>query len=276
MKLFNKLLYRINFKLNGLIKTRKSITNLYKYKDTLFLVYSMGKTGSSSVYYTLMRDLPFNKVLHVHFLSKYWYEWFSSKLSKSNKKARNQILSDKAYKCIDSKNKVVTITIIRDPFSRSISDYFHSNENIIAKKTDTEIKNEIINSYYIQSNSLEWFEKDFNSYFQLDIYQKPFDKQKGWTVYDIDNKNKVLLIRIDVLTQSFKSAFSFLTGISINELFITNRREDDDSLSERYKLFKANYAEEKSSVDEKLNSKFVKHFFSEEQIEKLRLKYTLI
>ena len=35
-------------------------------------------------------------------------------------------------------------------------------------------------------------------------------------------------------------------------------------------MFKANYGEERSSVDKKLNSKFVKHFFSDEQIEKLR------
>ena len=158
------------------------------------------------------------------------------------------------------------------PF-RSISDYF-CNKNFISEKTDIDIKNEISNSFYIQTNSLEWFEKDFNSYFKLDIYQKAFNKEQGWEIYDIDPKNRVLLIRIDVLTQSFKTAFFSLTGININELFITNRREDDDMLSDRYKSFKANYGEERSSVDKKLNSKFVKHFFSDEQIEKLRAKYT--
>jgi len=274
LKLIEKIKYRINFKLNGILKIRKSIKNYFKYSDTLFLVYSMGKTGSSSIYYTLMRDLPFNKVLHVHFLSSYWYEWFSSKASKRNKKERNQILSDKAKKYISDKGKVMTISIIRDPFSRSISDYFHSNKNFISEKTDTDIKNEISNSFYIQTNSLEWFEKDFNSYFKFDIYQKAFNKEKGWEIYDLDSKNRVLLIRIDVLTQSFKTAFLSLTGININELFITNRREDDDMLSDRYKSFKANYGEERSSVDEKLNSKFVKHFFTDEQIEKLRAKYT--
>lgn len=274
MKLVEKIKYRINFKLNGILKIRESIKNYFKYSDTLFLVYSMGKTGSSSIYYTLMRDLPFNKVLHVHFLSSYWYEWFSLKASKRNKKERNQILSDKAKKYISDKGKVMTISIIRDPFSRSISDYFHSNKNFISEKTDTDIKNEISNSFYIQTNSLEWFEKDFNSYFKFDIYQKAFNKEQGWEIYDLDSKNRILLIRIDVLTQSFKTAFLSLTGININELFITNRREDDVMLSDRYKSFKANYGEERSSVDEKLNSKFVKHFFTDEQIEKLRAKYT--
>jgi len=274
LKLVEKIKYRINFKLNGILKIRESIKNYFKYSDTLFLVYSMGKTGSSSIYYTLMRDLPFNKVLHVHFLSSYWYEWFSLKASKRNKKERNQILSDKAKKYISDKGKVMTISIIRDPFSRSISDYFHSNKNFISEKTDTDIKNEISNSFYIQTNSLEWFEKDFNSYFKFDIYQKAFNKEQGWEIYDLDSKNRILLIRIDVLTQSFKTAFLSLTGININELFITNRREDDVMLSDRYKSFKANYGEERSSVDEKLNSKFVKHFFTDEQIEKLRAKYT--
>ena len=85
------------------MKIYKSVNNLLNFSDTLFLVYSMGKTGSSSVYYTLMRDLPFNKVLHVHFLSDYWYNWFADKTPNSNKKVRNQILSDKAHKYINKK-----------------------------------------------------------------------------------------------------------------------------------------------------------------------------
>jgi len=233
----------------------------------------MGKTGSSSVYYTLMRDLPFNKVLHVHFLSDYWYNWFADKTPNSNKKVRNQILSDKAHKYINKKKKIITITIIRDPFSRSISDYFHSNENKLANKTDNQIMKEIGESYYIQSNSLDWFEKDFNSYFKLDIYNMPFDKDRGWEILDVGSNHKILLIRIDALTHSFKTAFFSLTGLTINHLFITNRREDDESLSERYKLFKSNYTENRSSVEQKLNSKFVQHFFSDNQIKTFRTKY---
>ena len=70
---------------------------------------------------------------------------------------------------------------------------------------------------------------------KLDIYQKAFNKEQGWEIYDLDPKNRVLLIRIDVLTQSFKTAFSLT--VNINELFITNRREDD-MLSDRYKCLK--------------------------------------
>ncbi len=273
MKLYQKLFYRIIFKANALIHIYKSVKNSLKHSDTLFLVYSMGKTGSSSVYYTLMRDFPFNKVLHVHFLSDYWYSWFYDQNKKSKKKVRNQILSDNAKNYINKKKDIVTITIIRDPFSRSISDYFHSNENRLADITDNQIMKEISESYYIQSNSIEWFEKDYNSHFNLDIYSLPFDTARGWEVYNFDAKNKALLIRLDVLTSKFEDAFYSLMGYNVKSLFITNRREENKTISERYKTFKYNYTEDKVSVEKKVNSKFVQHYFSKNQIKYFKERY---
>jgi len=233
----------------------------------------MGKTGSSSIYYTLMREFPYNKVLHAHFLSDFWYSWFQKQSGNSSKKTRNQRLSSLAKKYIKTKNKVIIISIIRDPFSRSISDYFHSNKNNVLNKTDTQIKKEILNSFYIQSNSIDWFEKDFNSFFQIDIFGLPFDTAKGYHIYNLNDKYQLLLIRLDVLTKSFREAFYSLTGISISNLFVTNRREDDKKLANRYKVFKENYTEDIDSVNKKLNSKFIRHFFTYSQIENFKNIY---
>jgi hypothetical protein len=274
LKLSEKIVFRLKFKILGLLNLIKSMKLFFKYSDTLFIIYSMGKTGSSSVYYTLMKEFPFNKVLHTHFLSKLWYDWFSEQSPKNKKKVRNQILSDIAHKYLIKKKNVITITIIRDPFSRSISDYFHSNENKLLNITDKQIMKEINESYYIQSNSIEWFEKDYNSHFNLDIYSLPFDAARGWEVYDFDVKNKALIIRIDVLTSKFEDAFYSLAGYNIKGLFITNRREDNKLIAQRYKTFKSKYTEDKASVEQKLNSKFVQHFFSKNQINKFREKYT--
>ena len=275
MKVLQKIIYRLNFKISGILKIKNSLKEYFKLSDTLLLVYSMGKTGSSSVYYTLMRDFPFSKVIHVHFLSDYWYSWFSNQNKKNLKKDRNQILSDKAKKFIKKNKKLFSITIIRDPFSRSISDYFHSKRDILSSLSDNQIIKEISESYYIQSNSMDWFEKDFNSFFNIDIYKMPFNTNKGWEVYKLGEERSILIIRIDVLTSSFKKAFFNLTGLHVNKLFITNRREDDNTLSERYKLFKSNYYESEESVNRKLSSKFVKHFFNKNQIQTLREKYTV-
>ena len=54
------------------------------------------------------------------------------RIEKLDKKEGDKVLFDKVL-LISDKGKVMTISIIRDPFSRSISDYFHSNKNFISK-----------------------------------------------------------------------------------------------------------------------------------------------
>ena len=43
-----------------------------KQKNKVFLIYTMGKVGSTSVYNSLKKQLPFAKVFHVHFLSDFY------------------------------------------------------------------------------------------------------------------------------------------------------------------------------------------------------------
>lgn len=64
----------------NVIKKCLSFIRLYQYiifnpkevhdtKNTIYLVYSMGKNGSMSVYKTLKNRLPHLNIFHVHFLS---------------------------------------------------------------------------------------------------------------------------------------------------------------------------------------------------------------
>lgn len=274
MTFFQKVFYRLFFKLNILSNIRKYLVRYIKYKDTLFLIYSPGKTGSSTVYYTLMKEFPLNKVLHVHFLSDYWIK---EKLPKDNpnvKNDRNKLLAYKVYKALKKKKKVKVISLIRDPFSRGISAYFH--DPILrdqAKNKDVEtIRLEILN--YAKDASLFWFETDFNNFFNYNVFDDSFDKDRGAKRFNISDDIEVLLLKTNHLNKNGKKEIENFLDINIEELFNVNQRSEG-SIGEVYNQVKNSYFEEPELFNEKINSQFTQHFFDDSELESFRQKYLL-
>jgi hypothetical protein len=273
MSLYQKILFRILFKLNILLHLVKFISRYIHFKDTLFLVYASGKTGSSTVYYTLMKEFPLNKVLHVHLLSDYWIkEKIPKQSGVTNKKVRNQVLAYKVYKAVKKKKKIKVITLIRDPFSRGISAYFHNPAlRKQAKNKDLEtIRREIID--YAKDLSLDWFKTDFNNFFNCNIFDYAFDKTKGIKKINLMDKFEVLLLKNRQLRKIGKQEIGGFLGITIDSLFNVNQR-DETSGGDIYNKVKDYYFEDKDSFNEKFNSQFTQHFFDNDELESFRLKY---
>lgn len=272
MTFFQKIFYRLSFKLNILSNIRKSIARYIKYKDTLILVYSPGQTGSSTVYYTLMKEFPLNKVLHVHFLSDYWIK---EKLPKDNynmKNDKNKLLADKVYKALKKKKKVKIISLIRDPFSRGISAYFHNPilRNQVKDKDMETIRRGMLN--YSKDDSLFWYETDFNNFLNCNVFEDSFDKKRGAKRIDLSDNIEVLLLKTNQLSKNGKKEIEDFLDISIDELIDVNQREKDTT-GEIYKQIKNYYFEEPALFNEKINSQFTQHFFSDSELKSFKEKY---
>ena len=63
----------------------------YKAKDSIFLVYTYGKVGSSSIYNTIRERIYKANVFHVHFLGNCWLE---EKLPDTNKSANINVADE--------------------------------------------------------------------------------------------------------------------------------------------------------------------------------------
>lgn len=75
----------------------------------------------------------------------------------------------------------------------------------------------------MQKLSLEWFDSDFKKYFNFDIYDKYFDKEKGYSIYEVDKNIDLLLIRLDKLNTIHKEAFEEFFGWHFSELYNFNK-----------------------------------------------------
>ncbi|MCB0321832.1 MAG: hypothetical protein KDD60_12980, partial [Bdellovibrionales bacterium] len=113
----------------ALISTRPMLT--YKRHQALkgktVLIYSMGKVGSSSIYYTLMRCFPFSRVHHNHFLSD---EWIENRLP-GTPFTRNIRLARAAHADISkAKGEFLYIVLMRDPVARDLSNIIQNYQNM--------------------------------------------------------------------------------------------------------------------------------------------------
>jgi hypothetical protein len=272
MTIFEKILYRIWFKLRGIMYFFKYIKRYFLFKDSVFIVYSAGKTGSSTIYYTLMKEFPFNRVFHVHFLSDYWIKEKIPQLD--SPKSRNIVLANKVYRYLSRhpEKKAKYITLVRDPISRGISAYFHNKQKREQArfKKDAVLRDEISN--FAIEISCKWFETDFVPYMNFNIFSVPFDIARGFKIYNQDNNKEVLVIRTDRLNDAFSKAVREFSGVELRQLFVTNKRKMT-IFSELYNKVKKSYYENGKSLDMKLNSSLVNHFFLKEEIEKIRNRW---
>jgi len=76
---------RINNKIRRILDKIKGLPDYiknYRYRNQIFLVYTMGKVGYSIVYESLKQILPYNNIIHIHFLSEFMLQ---EELPKTNK-----------------------------------------------------------------------------------------------------------------------------------------------------------------------------------------------
>ena len=57
-----KIIFRLKILFRGCINLISSIKSIRKVKDFEIVIYTFGKSGSSSIYYTLMNKFPFKSV----------------------------------------------------------------------------------------------------------------------------------------------------------------------------------------------------------------------
>ncbi|MGJ5642468.1 putative capsular polysaccharide synthesis family protein [Formosa sp. S-31] len=249
-----------------LIEVLKKVKRRLFIKD-IILVYTMGKVGSSTIYKTIKKHGPKAIVFHVHFLSdRYINETDSNRYNyQSNKRLAEKIRNTiKAF----PRHRIKIISMVREPFSRDISNIFQNPIDFIGNRSldDVDVL-ELIHSYNSKeshSYTLNWFDKEFKEYTGVDVYELPFDKQKGFSISKT-NGYEILLLKMESLNSIGKQALEEFIGCEIPNLEIENTIEDKPSYKIQ-KEFKKLYKPEESTVNKISGSKFVNHFYTKEEI----------
>jgi hypothetical protein len=247
-------------------------TNWKKYHNHLFLVYTMGKVGSSTIYESLKTTLPTSKIYHTHFLSNHWLQNILPNLD-SNYRS-NIITGNKIRKILfqNPQKKIVIITLVREPLSREISNIFQNKAAIFNNKQDIETSLQYLNNSKNYDYTLDWFDTEFKNFTNIDIYDFSFNHQKGFTIIEQHNF-KVLCIQLEQLNHCYTKAFQELIDLEIPTLQkanITNEKSTDKILNQQ---LRTTFSTSSMLLDKLYNSKYVLHFYTKNQINSFHKKW---
>ena len=250
------------------------------------LIHQMGKVGSESIQASFNRlHLP---SIHSHFLS--WQrlkdlENYYVKLPHAiipqhiDRSKRLRAIIDETWGRIRWK----IVTLVREPVARTISDVFQNlsftmpylasiNENDAFK---------LISDYILAQFSCfdeksdyicTWFDREVKDVFKLDIYGVEFNKSAGYQILNSENTD-TLVIKLEKLSECHQPAFRDYLGIDNFQLLEANAGSQKP-YRHLYKNLLECISIPKNFLERVYSSKFVKHFYTDEEIQRFKTRWS--
>lgn len=246
------------------------------------LIYTCGKVGSASIYRTLINSNV--SALHVH--------WFRSEYGDIPQKDW-QLYEEYIKDCIDRKESIKIITILREPIGRNLSRVFQlidrpslkSIQNInydlctsIKEILTSNIKKEITsNTGMVCEDRFEllydwerWFRVELQDVFGIDVFSQKFDKEKGYVI--IRNNNvECLVLTLEKMNQCHQIIEEFVGCKSLE--WHTENDARNTPYTYVYEGLKKELTLEAEILDLYYCNDSLKHFYTVEEIDRFRKKW---
>jgi len=107
----------------------------------------------------------------------------------------------------------------------------------------------------------------------MDVYKYEFPKKKGYQTIK-EGQYKLLILKLEIPDERMEKAIiDFLNlddGFKLQKSNVGKKKE----YAELYQKFKENVELPQSYIDKMLNSKYTKHFYTEEEIEEARERWS--
>ncbi|MDJ0845150.1 putative capsular polysaccharide synthesis family protein [Crocosphaera sp.] len=251
--------------------------------DQVFIVYSDGKVGSTTLTISLRRNLRDQFVFHIHRLTdqsiidaeNYYKD--RCKPSQIPDNLIQSIFLNKQLNHFLNTKQVYFFSLVRDPVAALISEYCENypytskmttnSEDEIAEKITQNILS-LFQSEKVEMR-LNWFEIELKKALDFDIYTEPFPSQKGYHIYQDRN---LLLMKLESLNSCYSQAIEDFLGFKNFTLEEGNKAEQS-SYREIYQKVKKGIKIPTPILDEIYTSNYVKYFYGDEEIKGFRAKW---
>ena len=274
--------------------------------DNPVLIYQMGKVGSSSIRNSLFRcqhpntrlvlmsheyfpvrnrdpdriaiepeytDLLLREIAH----DQHVYQQFSLR-KRLGWRFREKFYAERIYKTwVRSQHRVRVITLVRDPVANNISMFFQILSQYVGKdaeRPDYDIDKliDIFVENYTHSRPLTWLDAEIKTNFGIDVYQTPFPVNQGYTVIS-KGRISLLLLRCELDDRTKAQAIADFLDLDEFEIFRSNVASEK-SYARQYAEFKQRIRIPPALLDQLYNSRFSRQFYSTEERERLRARWS--
>jgi len=271
-------------------------TNYFLLRRTPTLVYSVERSGSVALLHSLQSHGVF--AIGAHYFS------FEKPELSPEKSGQQRISGSAAWasKHIVAKRKPAkVISMVRSPIDNMLSTFAREyygeqasgHAESIRKPSPKEISDDFRQNY-LDSNRyqhpLTWFETEFRQTLGIDIYQHPFDKQRRFARFR-EEAYDVLVLGTeldDEVKSQLVSDFVGIANFEISDASLASQTSASNkqnrlppgkpgkhtAYAEKYQTLKQQVQIPMEYLDAIVDSCYVQHFFSEEDREAIRLKYS--
>lgn len=256
---------RLSYKIK---RATKVYSNLYLLRRTPILIYTPGRVGSTGLYATLDQLGQF--VIHIHTLNE------------------NEI-RDKdqpgttvwAYEhIIQPQKQAKVITLVRDPVSLLISDFFNKLKWLAGAKdaynhlSVDELCDLFRTRYFDEDRhlvKLNWYHHEFNAALNVDVYAHPFDSDRKFGSFN-QGLYDILILRTESDDAIKAAAVSEFLDIPIFEITRVNEAENRE-YANIYRAFKQQITLPEKHLNTIYKSPYALKFFGEAERQSLRQKW---
>lgn len=245
--------------------------------DAPIVVYQMGKVGSASVHARLHGmdlDVP---VFHAHAL-KYLNDEAQGLTASAPEPVTALHLPHQErelWRLMQQgrwKNWTL-IALVRAPVPRSISVFFHrlylnwSMPNPEARRARNEITvADLLERFSAFEDPVPqvWFEQQVQEMFGIDVYAKPFDRERGYELYAHGNV-RLMVIRLEDANRRIAPAMQELLGLTDFQLATRNVSESGP-YGAMYQEFLASLRLPAARVEAMHATHYARHFYTSEEL----------
>lgn len=245
---------------------------------TPVIVYQMAKVGSSAVVGALTRSrLP---VFHVHRMSASHLDQLRARRAAlgwhiPTVPVHDQLGLELYDRLIAPRGRARIITLVRDPIARNLSSYFEHLDFIwrTGNAHGAIPLDDLCAGFFerfTHSEPLTWFEDELQPVLGIDVYARPFPAAGHVTIRG--GTFDVLVLESEAADEVKHAALSEYLGIEVAPLRRTNIT-GESSKGKVYREFIRRIRFTAAYVDELMNARYTRHFYSEAERDEMRQRW---
>jgi len=220
------------------------------------LVFQYGKVASWSVYYSLLK-----KGCNCRRVYDFYGEDDDKQIQKWQEHCREEVRN----------NGVKIITLVREPIGRYISWIMQNLMEWIANNDSNSITETMQDDIIASTKSCHnWFHHQIERLTGVDVFDYPFDKEKGYTVIQKNNV-EILLLTLEKLKYNEAVIAEF---VGIKDFKLINKNITNDKITNYvYEALKKDFKVSEEMLDEVYKAFQMEHFYSDKEIEEYKNKW---
>lgn len=249
------------------------------------IIYQMGKVGSTTVL-TSLEALKLGRLLfHIHYLSSEMLSFLIARNRSIGRKAQpphiwRGLYINRRLKQEGEPKLWDVITPVREPVARNVSAFFEDlplfvpedSNDVTANKVELDKLTEMFLETYKHEIPLEWLDIEMKQVFGIDVYSHTFPRERGYDIFEL-NGVRILLLRLENLPGSAKAMMHEFLGIE--DFQVLNARVGTSAeYKNSYKSFISQVHLPPSYLDKMYQSKYARHFYSEEELAAFRDRWS--